>query len=281
MKYRVEPGQQLVISVDSGAWEQVTFEARDFRTASEPTGREIAAAISRKASAAASVDSEGCLILSTNSRGGGATLEIDFERSTAAAGLGLTGQACVARGSGLRPAQVVSIHKEPFQLPKNARMTVLIDGKPRQIVFEGGARGASAADVARAINGKRSAAPVAFRTRDGEVRIASPSARPESSVEIRPGAGPDAAGPLGFTGLSAFDKPHSALPAAIVCGGTRASAALVNQSPGPVELHLASGTISLGTRESRRISLAESASEDLQRLINQGVVAWCTARDRD
>lgn len=281
MRYLVEPGQQLVISIDHGEWEHVTFEARDFRTASEPTAGEIAIAISRRVPATASVDSSGCLVLTTTSRGEGATLEIDLERSTAAAGLGLTGRGCSARGTGLRPAQVVSQRREPFHLPKNARMTVVIDGKPRPVVFEGGQQMASAAAVARAINGKRSAAPVAFSTRHGEVRICSPSAHPESSVEILPGAEPDAAGPLGFTGMSACDKPYAAAPAIIVCYGTATSAAVVNQSPGPVELHLPSGTISLGTRESRRISLAESASEDLQRLITQGVVALCTARDRD
>lgn len=281
MKYLVKPGQQLVISVDRGAWEHVTFEAGDFRTVSEPTVREIATAISRKASAAASVDSNGYLILSTESHGEGATLEIDLARSTAAHGLGLTGHGCSTRGTGPRPAQSISLRKEPFHLERGARMTVVIDGKARQIVFEAGANGSSAAGVARVINGKRSAAPVAFPTREGEVRITSPSAGPESSVEIRPGVETDAAGPLGFTGAAAYDKPYSASPATIVCAGSGASAALVNQSPGPVELHLASGTISLGARESRRISLAESASADLQRLINQGVVALCMARDRE
>jgi hypothetical protein len=273
--YRLQDGDTLVFSADEEPWHTVTFESKDFEDVGAATAEEVAEVLNRSGSLAAYADEQGALVLASVSAGGHASLDVDVEHSTAAAALGLTGAQASARGDGLRAARLVSQKAEPFDLARGSELTLFVDEHRRRVVFDEdeitpGA--ASAAEVARAINAKKK--KVAEPTRDGRVALTSNTIGADSKllVEPAPPGKQDAASALGFVGASAADRPHRAEPARMVCAGRESAPAVVNLSSGPVELLFLSGATVLPAGASAPLAPGDAASEQLQRLIEQGVV---------
>lgn len=273
--YRLREGGTLVFSANDGAWEAVTFDAKEFKDPAEATAEELAAVLNRTGSLAAYADADGDLVLATAASGGHASLEVDVEASSAAAALGLSFGRAAAQGEGLRAARVVSLAAEPFALTAGCEMTVNVDDQRRKVSFEDGITegAATAAEVCRVINMKRK--KVADATRGGRVSITSLSVGLKSKVEVGPPppGRKDAAAILGFVGRAAFDQPYQAAPARLVCRGPRASVLEVqNLTASPIEIHLASGATMLPARGSVPLSPGDAANSQLQRFIAQGVV---------
>ena len=271
--YRLNDGDTLVLSVDGGAWETITFEAGEFADIREATAEEIAKIVDRSPLVTAAVNDGGALELATRTPGGQAHLELDLAASSAAAALGLTTAQAEVRGAGLSAARLVSRNTAPFALPIGAEMKLELDGVSHDIKFTGGitADRASAAEVADVINANHPS--VAHATRDERVALTSATIGFGSSLRIHPGDGPvDAAAILGFVGTAAVSRPHEAAPARIVCSGRRTAIMVVNLTGGPIELHLSSGPMLLPARETLPVPSGEMASDSLQRLVAQGQV---------
>lgn len=273
--YPLNDGDTLVISIDGGAWETITFAAGDFSDIAATTAEELAAVLNRSDTLAARVDDAGDLILTTASRGGNASLEIDAGRSTAAAALGLSAGQMAAYGTGLQAARLVSLAAAPFPIPNDAEMYLVVDGRRRRVRFDRDVTPAAATadEVVTAINRAREIARVA---RDDRVMLTSPTIGPASSLEIVPGrvdeGHPDAAVVLGFVGGNAFSQPHTAEPATLVCGGQQTGLVIVNLTAAPIELYLASGPTTLPARGALPIAPGDAGHDALQRLIDQGAV---------
>jgi hypothetical protein len=279
--YQIKDGDTLVVSIDNCAWETITFEAKDFQDIRAATAEELVKVLNRSAGLASFVDAPGDLVLATASGGGHTSLAIDLPQSTAAANLGLLGGKGFAQGEGLRAARLVSRAAEPFPLPLDAEMTIVVDERRRRISFEAliTAGKATAAEVVQAINAKRQ--KIATASRDGRVMLTSPSVGARSKLEVEPGRmdqdKTDAAAILGFVGVAAFDQPHKLEPARLVCSGRRVGLQVENLTASPIELHLSTGTTMLPARGSVPLAPGEAASSQLQRFIGQGVIRLTSA----
>jgi hypothetical protein len=247
--YELTDGDTLVISVNGGAWDTITFSRRDFADMAAATADEIATVVNRVAGMAARAEADGTLVLATAARGGHTSLAVDLAGSNAAAALGLAGGAGEVTGSGLQAARLVSPAQEPFALPDKSGLVLLVDGHRHQVNFDGAITpgAATAAEVARAINGR--ARGVATAGRDGRVILTSRTVGPQSRLDVRPGrtdgGRTDAAAVLGFTGAAAASEPYPTRPAELVCSGERPALHVLNLTAGPIELHLPEGTVVL------------------------------------
>lgn len=278
--YPLAEGDSLVLSVDGGAWETITFTANDFADMTMATADELATVFNRIAGLQAQSDDAGRLLLVSATRGATASLEVDATRSPAAAVLGLAGAQGIALGTGLQAPRLVSRAAEPFPLPSNAECFVVVDGRRRRVALDKGITvgAATAEEVVAAINRTRKVARVG---RDGHVVLMSPTIGPDSSLEVQPGRVDqgyvDAAVVLGFMGADAVSKPHSAEPAVLVCGRRATGLLVTNLTAAPVELHLAEGQLVLPARGSAPIAPSDAGHVPLQRLIEQGVVRLTAA----
>lgn len=278
--YRLLNGDTLVVSVDMGAWETITFRARDFRKAEAATAAEVAAAIKKSGIISAATDKNGTVFLQTRGRGAHTSLEVDVEKSTAAPALGIDAQNRRANGTGLQSAQLVSPNTEPYAVARDSQLSLVVDGHARQVVFKAGITWgrAKAEQVVDAINTRK--AKVARVTRDGRIAITSPSFGEKSQLHVEPAppGTPDAAGPLGFTGPASASWPHRTEPARLVCAGAASILRLQNLTAGPVELHLSRGTTVLPARGSMALAPGDAGQGTLQRLIQQGIVRLAPGR---
>lgn len=272
--YRLRDGDRLVFSVDGAAWETFVFAAGDFGDIKAVTASEIVDALGKVGSLAAYVDAEGNAVIASRSRGGNASLEIDLAESTAAVGLGLSGQAHEIHGSGLHQPRLQGLRTEPFRVPASAEMTVAVDGRSRRITFVGTGRTTlSAEDVAGAINKK--VRGLARATRDGRVMLQSKNIGPDASLRIK-GASrgrKDAAEIFGFVGAAALSQPHHAEPARITArGGQGVVLIATNLTSNMIEVHSGSGTFRLPPRTSLPVTPHHIADVALQRLVRSGSI---------
>lgn len=279
--YRLEDGAILVVSVDGGAWETITFSKADFVDISAATASEVAKVTDGHDLLQAGVDDAGDLVISSATRGSTASLEIDLDRSTAAGPLGLASSAVVT-GSGLQPARLIGQATGPFPLPTGAEMTIVLDGRRRKVTFSRGitAGSATADEVAKAINSRVKG--VARRTRDGRVMLTSPTYGPDSSIEVLPptdSATADAAGILGFVGSASVSHPYTSEPAVLRCTGPWTGLAIANLTASPIELHLPSGPIWAEAGQAVPIAAEAAGHPALQRLIAQGAVRLMPATE--
>ena len=266
-------GDQLVVSVDGGPPQTITFLDKDFRRIDAATSEELARVVNGSEWLAGSVDPDGALVLSTLSRGGHSSLVID-PASTALVGLGLVATAGRAFGSGLRPARLVGQKTEPFSVA-GAEMTIERDGVRRKITFGRGAADGSltAAQVCDVINVRfrRLARP----SRDGRVMLTSGKLGPDSSLQVIAGdqssATADAARPLGFVGVAASSHPSRADPARIRCSGEPVALRLVNLTSGPIEINFGTGAVTVPPRGALPVSPVQAADRAIQRLLQRGV----------
>lgn len=273
--YQINDGDILVVSVDGGAWETITFGAGDVQDPTAATPNELVNVINRSGTLASYLDARGYLMLATSTRGGLASLDIDLTHSTAAVPLGLAGRPH-AQGSGLLPARLVSLVTERYSLSLGAEMTLVVDRLRRRITFDKGitAKKATAAEVVKVINARVKG--TARVTRDGRLMLTSPTVGVDSSLAVEPGrvgqGKVDAASILGFVGAAAFSQPYEARPAEMACSGRRAGLRAVNLTASPLQFHFPTGTTVLPPRASLPLSPSEVAHAPLQRLIAQGVV---------
>jgi len=272
--YAIAPGSTVVFSVDFAPWETVTFQPADLADSSQATAQELAAVLNRSGSLACDVDAEGALVLASASHGDAAVLEIDLPGSTAASALGLGARGALAHGTGLSAARLIGQATQPFSLPKDASMTVEVDGKKSLIVFKGLARAADAGKVVKAIDAQLPG--VARAHRDGRVMLVSPTAGPASVLEVEPGdtshGDADAAAILGFTGMSAYSRPVRSDSARMVCSGRKPGMRLENLTAAPIEMHLGGGSVLLPARGSIAIGPADAGHGPLQRMVARGMV---------
>ena len=203
-----------------------------------------------------------------------------MEKSTAAPALGLDSQNRRTNGTGLQGAQLVSPNTEPYAVTRGSELTLVVDGRARQVVFKVGLTWgrAKAEQVVKAINTRK--ATLARVTRDGRIAITSPSIGEKSQLRVDPAppGTPDAAGPLGFTGPVGASWPHRTEPARLVCAGAASILRLQNLTAGPVELHLPRGTTVLAARGSMALAPDDAGQGTLQRLIQQGIVRLAPSR---
>ncbi len=272
--YQITDGDTLVVSVDNGAWETITFKAHDFQDMKTATAEELAKVLNQSGDLAVYVDEKDSLVLATASKGSHASLEIDLAHSPVAASLGLTSEHAQARGAGLEAARLVSLAAAPFALPLGAEMVIIADGRRRRITFDKGitAGKATADEVAGVINDKLKG--IARVSRDNQVMLTSTRVGADSRLEIEQGGQDkiDAAAILGFVGTAAFSQPYKAEPATLICSGQRVSLRVVNLTASPIELHFPAGIVLLPARGSLPLSPAASAHGQLLRLIEQGAV---------
>ena len=211
--YAMRDGDQLVVSVDEGTLETITFLGKDFDRIDAATPEELARVVNSSAWLTGSIDPDGTLVLRTVTRGGHSSLAIDRAASTALAGLGLAAPPARAFGSGLCPARLIGQNSQPFSFAAGAAMTIERDGRRRKIAFDraSAGRALTAAQVCDVINArfKRLARP----RRDGRVVLTSSTVGPDSSLRViagdQAGTAADAAWVLGFVGAAASSQPHS------------------------------------------------------------------------
>lgn len=272
--FRIEDGDTLVLSVNGCAWQTVELKAGDFSDPAAVKPEELAKVLNRVDGVESSVE-DGELELRSEAEGGHASLEIDTERSTAAARLGLRAAGAAARGDGPSAARLVGSAREPFRLPRGAEMTVVIDGKRRRVTFDSGFREnrASAEDVVKVIGKKLSGVPCV--SREGQVMLVSKTAGPGSSVAVEAGrkGKKDAAAILGFATPAASHHPHRVKPARLRLKGPASPGRQVqNLTAAPIELHLPTGSVVLPARGTLAISPADLAHPPLRNLLAQGAV---------
>ena len=266
-RYAIASGSKLVFSVDSAPWETVTFQDADFENSGNATAEELATILNHSGSLACSVDVDGALLLATASRGDTAALEIDLPNSTAASPLGLAARSAVAHGSGLSPAHLIGQATEPFAVHPGASMSIEVDGTRSQVLFDGLAGSASAQDVVQSIG--KELPGVARARRDGRVTLVSPTVGPDSSLQVEPG---ETAAALGFIGMSAYSRPIHCDPARLVCSGTLPGLRLLNLTSSPIQIHLATGSLTLPASGSAPIGPADAGHGHLQRMIARGII---------
>jgi hypothetical protein len=276
--YPLQDGMTLVLSVDDGEWQTVTFSSPGFADVTAATAGEIAKVL-KKSGVGASVDADGLVVIQSTTIGEGSSLEVDTLRSTAALALGLGGAVRRATGTGPKAARVES-EVGPFAMPRGARMTVGIDGTSKKVTLNAITDGrASAAEVVHAINAVFKGA--AHVTREQRVAIASPTTGRTSSVTVEPGPvgrnNVDAAGRLGFIGPAAADTGTAApgavaAPARRACAGAHMALQVRNLTASPVQFLMVTRGVLLPSGGAVAISPAEAAHRPLQRLIERGVV---------
>lgn len=279
--YQLSEGDTLVFSVNDAPWETIAFESKDFADITAARAEELAAVVNRTGSLAAYADEQGRLVLATVAAGAHTSLDVDVEHSTAARPLGLDGAEASAHGDGLRAARLVSPNAEPFKLPVGGELLLTVDGHRRRVVFDAGIKPgvATAEEVARTINAKKK--KVAEVTRDGRVALTSNTVGAGSMLQIDPApeGKSDAASALGFIGATGYDEPHQLVPARIACDGRSSAVLIVNVTNGPIELHFPTGTTVLPASGGVPLAPSDAASEQLQRLIAQGVVLLAPASE--
>ena len=271
--YRLNDKDALTLSVDSGVWQTVEFTKSKFKDIENATAKEIAAVLKKIKGLKTERGSDDELVLSTESTGGHARLEINLSRSSAAAALGLLGAG--ARGSGSGPARLTGENTEPFKIAAGDKLSLRIDGKKHRVPFKDviTPSTASAEEVATAINAvfKDSC----YATHDGRVAISSPTVGPGSAVEVFDVAGSHkAAMALGFTGRNALSNPFPTAPATLSCTG-EPCLCVVNLTSQPIELHLPGGPLILG-REAVPVSAVQAGTSRLRRLHERGLIRFKT-----
>jgi hypothetical protein len=275
--YTIAEGDTLVVSVNNCAWETIAFAAADFQDSAAATAEELAALIKRSGILDAAVDQQGNLVLATPTGGGHTSLEVDLERSTVAARLGLS--VAQAHGSGLQSARLTSLAAEPYALPRGAEMSISVDGTKRRITFDSGFTegAASAAEIARLINARHK--HIACVTRDGRVQLGALNPGPQSRLEVEAGRADkvDAAAILGFVGAAALSQPYTQLPAAIVCAGRQPALSVVNLTDNAIELLLPTGPVVLPARGSLHLPPSALAHGPLQRMLSLGSIRLAAA----
>jgi len=117
--YPLQDGMTLVLSVDDGEWQTVTFSSPGFADVTAATAGEIAKVL-KKSGVGASVDADGLVVIQSTTIGEGSSLEVDTLRSTAALALGLGGAVRRATGTGPKAARVES-EVGPFAMPRGER----------------------------------------------------------------------------------------------------------------------------------------------------------------
>jgi len=278
--YPLQDGMTLVVSVDGGKWQTVTFTAPDFDDITAAAAGEIVKVV-KKNGVGASVDAKGNLVLESPTASGNSSLEVDAVGSTAALALGLGRSVPRATGTGPRSARIESGEAGPYAMPLGARMTVVIDGTSTKVTFNKITDGrASAEEVVHAINAAFKGA--AHVTRGQRVAIASHTAGTGSSVKVEPGpVGPksvDAASILGFVGPAAAATARAAAPgvtatsAQLVCPGAHMSLQVRNLTASPIQFLMITRAVLIPAGGTVAISPAEAAHRPLQRLMERGVV---------
>ena len=274
--YRLTEGACLVLRANDGPWQTVVLATAD----AEATAAELAPAIDGLDGITATADDDGRLVLTTEDTGETALLEVDLEASTAAAALGLTALGLApgggaARGLGPGSATLTGSRPGPYPLPRGVTLTVVVDGKTRNIVFDDEEREQwPATDVAGRIN-RSLRRKVARVTGDDHVRLTSPTQGTGSSLEIT-GA---AAEPLGFVGDSAHSDPYRSEPARLTCRPAADTAVVENLTAAPIELQLPTGRSVLPARGRLVVSRDTAADGLLRRLEAQGTVRLSPERN--
>ncbi|MEV0644191.1 hypothetical protein AB0I28_02895 [Phytomonospora sp. NPDC050363] len=277
--YRLGEGASLVVRVDNGPWQTLTFDLHSFDDPEAATTGELAVAIAVGLDGIGAESDDDRLVLVTEDTGETCVLEVS-PSSTAAAALGLTPGAR-ATGSGPGSAHLTGA-REPFAIPAGASMTVHVDGKARKVGFGDKDADWTAADVAENVNAKLRR-PVARATGDGRVRLVSPTQGVGSRLTVTaPAAGddvPDAAAVLGFVGDDAHTDPYRTEPARLACRPAADTVVVENLTSAPIELQLPTGRCVLPARG--RIVVARDTAADglLSRLAAQGAVRTSPERN--
>lgn len=269
--YRLNDKDTLTLSIDSGAWQTVEFRKNGFKDIGKATASEIVAALKKVDGLKAQTGAQGELVLTTQSVGKHASLELNHERSTAAAALGLLVSG--TRGSGVGSARLTSANTEPFKIVASDKLSLGIDGKKHRVPFKGAvtAGSASAEEVAKAVN--KVFKDSSFATHDGRVVISSQSMGTNSTVEIFDVADSrKAAKALGFTADNALSHPFPTAPASLSCTG-EPCLCVVNLTSQPIELHLPGGSLVLG-REAVPVSAVQAGTSRLRRLHERGLIRF-------
>jgi len=277
--YKLADGNTLVFSVDGGAWETIVFRKADFKDIAQAKAEEIAKCFEKIDNIKAKVDSQGCLVIASATEGGHTSLEINVANSTAAAPLGIVLRNARMQGTGLQAARLISPIKEPFNIPKGAHMSILVDrGKSRTITFDRDITPGrtKAMEIVEIINKKLKKKELAQVTKEGRVKITSPTVGFGSKLEITPSSKSDevkdAAAALGFVGVAAMSEPHPSHPATLVCTGDGLGVQIRNLTASPIELHFPSGSVILSAKGVLILTPADVAHGPLQRLLATGSV---------
>ena len=269
--YRLNDKDTLTLSIDSGAWQTVEFRKSKFDDIGKATAGEIAAVLKKVAGLKALTGKQDELVLTTESAGEHASLEIDPSRSSAAAALGLVTRK--VRGSGVGPAQLTGTETAPFKIAAGDKLSLAVDGSKHRVPFKAAVTPgkASAEEVAKAIDAVFKGC--CHATHDGRVVISSQSIGPLSAVEIFDVADSrKAARALGFTAGNALSKPYPTAPATLSCGG-EPCLCVVNLTSQPIELHLPGGPLVLG-REATPVSAVQAGTSRLRRLHERGLIRF-------
>ncbi|SBT43159.1 hypothetical protein [Micromonospora auratinigra] len=285
--YRLREGATLVLRVDDGPWQTLTFGPDTVPDATagdgelHATGEQLAAAFDGVDGVSADVDPDGALVLATEGTGESTVLEVDPTASTAAAALGLgTGGPVAVSGHGPGSA-VLTGGAGPYPLPSGAAMSVQVDSRSRRkVTFDDQDGQWSAEEVAARINRQLRRA-VARATGDGHVRLTSPTRGVGSRLAVTPPATdvPDAAAVLGFTGDAALSDPYRTGPARLVCRPAAGTTVLENLTSAPVELQLPTGRQVLPARGRLVVASGTAADGLLRRLVAQGTVRMSPERN--
>ncbi|KKK06589.1 hypothetical protein [Micromonospora sp. HK10] len=286
--YRLREGATLVLRVDDGPWQTLTFDQDTVPDATaedgelHATGEQLAAAVDGVDGVTADVDPDGALVLATEGTGESTVLEVDPTASTAAAALGLgAGGPVTVSGHGPGSAVLTGAAAGPYALPPGAAMSVQVDDRSRRkVTFDDQDGQWSAEDVAARINRQLRRA-VARPTGDAHVRLTSPTQGVGSRLAVTPPAAdaPDAAAVLGFTGDTALSDPYPTAPARLVCRPAAGTTVLENLTSAPVELQLPTGRQVLPARGRLVVASGTAADGLLRRLVAQGTVRMSPERN--
>lgn len=277
--YRLTEGATLVVRVDDGPWQTLTFDVDSFADPEAATPGELAVAVAvGLQGVTAETDDGDRLVLVTDGTGETTTLEVSAS-STAAAALGLAPGAH-ATGTGPGSARLTGA-EGPFAIPDKASMTVHVDGKARKVAFGEHEGDWSPADAAENINTKLRRA-VARVTGDGRVRLVSPTQGVGSRLTVTGPADPDtpdAAALLGFTGPASHADPYRTEPARLACRPAADTVVVENLTSAPIELQLPTGRCVLPARGRLVVARDTAADGLLSRLAAQGAVRTSPERN--
>ncbi len=268
-RFPLIPEDTLTVSVDGGAWQTLTFKAADFKKKGEINAAQIAKVINKSGIISARVNEAGALILETPDAGGHATLEFDWDRSSAAAALGLLRREGAARGRGLCAAIVTGEAQGPFQFEDDAALHVRVNDQA--VVLNIGKGRYNAAKLAAELD-EQTADVHVTATAAGTLQIRNESVGPDARLQI---TGDDAqaeacAAQLGFATSASAAQPHVREPARVACPGARAKPVLTNLTSAAIELHLAGGTMLVPVGGRHEVSLPDAASPPVQALVAAG-----------
>ncbi|HEY1180038.1 MAG TPA: hypothetical protein VGF17_28100 [Phytomonospora sp.] len=277
--YRLTDGSTLVIRVDEGPWQTLTFDTGSFADPEAATPGELAVAIAvGLKGVTAETDDADRLVLATDDTGETTTLEVSAS-STAAAALGLAPGAS-ATGTGPGSAHLTGA-AGPFAVPEDASMTVHVDGKARKVGFGEHDGHWTAVDAAENIN-RKLRRTVASATGDGRVRLVSPTQGVGSRLTVTGPADPDtpdAAAVLGFTGPASHTDPYRTEPARLACRPASDTVVVENLTSAPIELQLPTGRCVLPARGRLVVARDTAADGLLSRLAAQGTVRTSPERN--